>query len=116
MHMAELEGERFLLLDDGHCLRDQALAACRETRVEELGFRATSLPTLVQMVASGVGITLLPQSAVEAETGRAVLAIRRFAEPVPYRTLVLAWRRGSHAAPALRKMALLLRSMRQPAH
>ena len=49
----ELEGERLLLLEDGHCLRGQALAACGRARIEELGYRATSLPTLVQMVASG---------------------------------------------------------------
>jgi LysR family hydrogen peroxide-inducible transcriptional activator len=104
-----LEGERLLLLDEGHCLRDQTLVACREARVEELSFRATSLSTLVQMVASGLGITLLPRMAADLEAGRSSLAIRPLAEPTPFRTLVLAWRRGSHAGPALREMALLLK-------
>lgn len=102
--LARLEGERILLLEDGHCLRDQALAACARTKVEELGYRATSLTTLVQMVASGVGLTLLPQTAVATETARAPVAVRALAAPAPFRTLVLAWRRGSFlrdAAPAL---------------
>ncbi|BDU75563.1 LysR family transcriptional regulator [Mesoterricola sediminis] len=99
-----LEGERLLLLEDGHCLRDQALSACANARVEELGYRATSLPTLVQMVASGMGITLLPRTAVATEVGRAPVRVRPLAAPVPFRTVVLAWRRGSFlkaAAPAL---------------
>jgi len=71
LSLRELAGEHLLLLDDGHCLRDQALDACRNSRVEELGFRATSLSTLVQMVAGGAGITLLPQLAVPTETAPA---------------------------------------------
>ncbi|HEY6100204.1 MAG TPA: LysR substrate-binding domain-containing protein, partial [Anaeromyxobacter sp.] len=70
---ADLRGERVLLLDDGHCLRDQALEVCAKGRAEELGFRATSLPTLVQMVASGAGVTLVPRLAVETESRRANL-------------------------------------------
>jgi LysR family hydrogen peroxide-inducible transcriptional activator len=100
-----LEGERVLLLDDGHCLRDQALAVCSRARAEELGFRATSLSTLVQMVASGAGVTLLPRIAVETEVPRAGLRARPFADPAPGRTLVLAWRRGGATEPALRAVA-----------
>ena len=111
LRMSELEGERILLLDDGHCLRDQALAACQDAGVQELGFRATSLPTLVQMVSSGQGITLLPRLSLETEAGRAPLVIRPFAEPAPFRTLALAWRRTSHALPVLRKLVRLLRNM-----
>jgi LysR family hydrogen peroxide-inducible transcriptional activator len=106
---ADLRGERVLLLDDGHCLRDQALEVCAKGRAEELGFRATSLPTLVQMVASGAGVTLLPRLAVEAESGRARLRIRPFAKPAPGRTLVLAWRRGAALEPALRAVAEAIR-------
>lgn len=62
---AELAGERMLLLEDGHCLRDQALAACTGVREHE-GFAATSLHTLAQMVAGGLGVTLLPRMAVDA--------------------------------------------------
>jgi len=99
-----LEGERLLLLDDGHCLRHQALAACGRTRVEELGFRATSLSTLVHMVAGGLGITLLPRLAVGTEAARATVVLRPLAPPVPFRTLALAWRPGSYAGPSLRQV------------
>lgn len=100
-----LEGERLLLLEEGHCLRDQALAACSRTRVDELGFRATSLPTLVQMVGSGLGVTLLPALAVPTEGARAPVAIRPLKAPVPFRTLALAWRSGSYAEAAFRRLA-----------
>jgi LysR family transcriptional regulator, hydrogen peroxide-inducible genes activator len=109
VRIADLRGERVLLLDDGHCLRDQALEVCTKGRAEELGFRATSLPTLVQMVASGAGVTLLPRLAVETEAARASLRIRSFAKPAPARTLVLAWRRGSAVEPALRAVAEAIR-------
>ena len=110
LHLRELEGERLLLLDAGHCLREQALEACREAKVEELGYRATSLPTLVQMVASGAGITLLPRLAVPTETARAAVVTRPLASPVPFRTLVLAWRRGSHMGKALKQLAATIRT------
>lgn len=100
----ELEGERLLLLEDGHCLRGQALAACGRARIEELGYRATSLPTLVQMVASGAGITLLPRLAVATEAARASVVMRPLAEPVPFRTLAVVWRRGTYAEGALRHL------------
>jgi LysR family transcriptional regulator, hydrogen peroxide-inducible genes activator len=110
LSMDELKGEKILLLDDGHCLRDQALEACRHAKVEELGYRATSLPTLVQMVASGAGITLLPRISVTTETARAAVITRPLASPVPYRTLALAWRRGSHSAKSLKQLATTIRS------
>lgn len=116
VRMRDLSGEAMLLLDDGHCLRDQALAVCRDADVEELGFRATSLPTLVQMVASGAGVTLLPELALATEAPRASLVLRKFADPVPYRTLALAWRRGSHAVPALKKLVKILRNIRHSSH
>jgi len=105
LRLDELEGERLLLLDDGHCLRQQALAACGRTRVDELGFRATSLATLVHMVASGAGITLLPRLAVATEAARATVVLRLLAAPAPFRTLALAWRPGSYLEPALRQVA-----------
>jgi LysR family hydrogen peroxide-inducible transcriptional activator len=103
-----LAGERVLLLDDGHCLREQALAFCRRARAEELGYRATSLSTLVQMVASGAGVTLLPAIAVEPETRRTPLCVRELGAGAA-RTIVLAFRRGSAVAPALRQVAEVLR-------
>jgi LysR family transcriptional regulator, hydrogen peroxide-inducible genes activator len=92
----DLDGETLLLLEDGHCLRDQALAACRLARVREApDFRATSLETLRQMVAAGVGITLLPSLAVEQQDARApTMVVRRFQDPEPSRTIAAAWRPG----------------------
>lgn len=102
----DLRDQSVLLLDDGHCFRDQALAFCSKAKAHELEFRATSLSTLVQMVAGGAGVTLLPGLAVPTETQRAKLAVRRFATP-PARTLALIHRRGSPVAPALERIAAL---------
>lgn len=107
--MAELRGAQVLLLDEGHCLREQALELCAASKAREMEFRATSLPTLVQMVAAGRGVTLLPALAVHTEAGRAKLAVRRFAPPAPHRTLALVWRPRSALASALRKVADVLR-------
>lgn len=100
-----LRDEHVLLLDDGHCFRNQALEFCSAAGAAELGFRATSLATLVQMVASGTGITLLPEISLEVENRNALLAVRNIAPPAPFRTIVLAWRRGSGLADALRTLA-----------
>ena len=105
----QLRGERVLLLDDGHCFRNQVLEFCSGNRLEELGFRATSLPTLTQMVSSGAGVTLLPTIAVPTETHRSQLSIRTLERPVPFRTIVLGWRRRSALADTLRKVAETLR-------
>jgi LysR family hydrogen peroxide-inducible transcriptional activator len=104
----ELAGERVLLLDDGHCLRDQALAVCGGAGTEELGYRATSLPTLAQMVATGAGVTLLPELAVATECHRAALVVRPLAEPA-FRTVGLVWRPTSPLGPALRSLATTMR-------
>ena len=99
-----------LLLDDGHCFRDQALAFCASAEATELAFRATSLATLAQMVAAGLGVTLLPQLAVSTELQRAELAIRSFVEPSPGRTLILAWRASSPFVESWRALAASLRA------
>jgi len=104
LRLGDLEAEHLLLLDEGHCLRRQALAACGRARAEELGYRATSLATLVHLVANGLGITLLPRLAVATETARATVVLRALAAPVPFRSLALAWRPGSYAEGALRKL------------
>ncbi len=106
----DLRGAEMLLLDEGHCLRDQALSFCADADVREAGFRATSLSTLAQMVAGGAGVTLLPQIAVATEARRGDLRIRRIAAPTPKRTLVLAWRRRSPLAGALQTLAATCRS------
>ncbi len=109
--LGELRGADVLLLDDGHCLRDQALAVCAHARTHELDFRATSLPTLAQMVAAGAGVTLLPRLAVAAETRHAALAIRPLADARAFRTLGLCWRRTSPLGPALRQIAAAIRPL-----
>ncbi len=107
--VSDLRGADVLLLDEGHCFRAQALAYCSRARTHELEFRATSLPTLVQMVAGGAGVTLLPKLAVKTEVQRAQLKLRPIAEPVPHRTIALAWRRNSPLAEALRKITAEIR-------
>jgi len=108
---AELRNANVLLLDDGHCFRDQALAFCSRAKARELEFRATSLPTLAQMVAGGAGVTLLPRIAVPTEAQRARLRVREFAEPSPHRTIALVWRKRSPLAKALRQVAATLRTV-----
>lgn len=92
-----VEGERLLLLEEGHCFRDQALSYCAQADpATTAGFGATSFATILQMVASGYGVTLLPEMAVESEaTGRQSIAVLRFAAPEPRRTVGLVWRRSS---------------------
>ena len=105
----EMRGAGFLLLDDGHCFRDQALDYCATARGRELDFRATSLATLAQMVAGGAGVTLLPRLAVPVENRRSELSVRRLASPEPHRTLALVWRPRSPLGPALRLLGQTLR-------
>ncbi len=105
----ELDGERVLLLDDGHCFRDQALSFCSRAGAEEEGYRATSLATLTQMVAGGSAVTLLPALAVPLENRRDTLHIRPFAPRKPGRTLALLWRRGSAIETTLRPLGETLR-------
>jgi LysR family hydrogen peroxide-inducible transcriptional activator len=107
--LGELRDVDVLLLDEGHCFRAQALELCSAARAHELEFRATSLSTLVQMVAAGAGVTLLPAIAVSLETERADLHVRSFAAPAPHRTLALVWRKNSPLASALRQISGLLR-------
>ena len=105
---SELRGEEVLLLDEGHCFRDQALEVSSPARAREGEFRATSLATLVQMVAGGAGITLLPALAVATEAGRAGLRVRPMASTKAYRTIALVWRKRSPLGPALREVAQVL--------
>jgi LysR family hydrogen peroxide-inducible transcriptional activator len=98
-----LGGERVLLLEDGHCLRDHAQAACGLPRgimpAGEDGFAATSLHTLVQMVAGGLGVTLLPQLALDGGVlAGAPVEVRRLEGAAPGRVLALAWRPKSPRA------------------
>jgi len=105
---AVLDGATVLLLEDGHCFRDQALAFCGATGAREAVLSATGLSTLVQMVGSGQGVTLLPRMAVAVENRRGQLAVRAFKAPGPARTLVVAWRKGSALKRPLEAVARVL--------
>jgi LysR family hydrogen peroxide-inducible transcriptional activator len=112
----DLRGETLLLLEDGHCLRDQALEVCSRIRVNEAqDYRATSLETLRQMVAAGHGITLLPELAAETPVGTARgLRIKPFARPAPSRTIGAVWRKSTTRAPAISAIVEVVRAaMRQ---
>lgn len=108
-----LRSEEVLLLEDGHCLRDHALAACRlpnSKRSTDVG--ATSLHTLVQMVSGGLGVTLLPKIAAEAgATAGAHVAVRQFATPIVGRSLGVAWREGGQREEEARTLAAVLREL-----
>ena len=105
-----LDGETVLLLGDGHCFREQALALCGRAGASEAGFHATSLATLVQMVSAGSAVTLLPLLSVAVENRRGQLRVRPFVAPGPGRTLVFAWRRHSATREAFTKLAAVLRA------
>lgn len=91
---ADVDERRLILLEEGHCLRDQALAFCA-TRRDTAGLGATSLATVMQMVANGYGVTLLPEVAADVELRDGRVKLVRFVEPEPARTIGLAWRRTS---------------------
>ncbi|MDQ0844801.1 MULTISPECIES: LysR substrate-binding domain-containing protein [unclassified Streptomyces] len=102
-----------LLLDEGHCLRDQALDICREagrTEGAPVTTTAAGLATLVQLVAGGLGVTLLPRTAVDVETGRAGrLQTGWFADPAPSRRIALAMRSGAARGGEFEEFATALR-------
>ncbi|WP_439940304.1 hydrogen peroxide-inducible genes activator [Streptomyces sp. BBFR115] len=102
-----------LLLDEGHCLRDQALDICREAGREDAPVTTTAagLSTLVQLVAGGLGCTLLPRTALKVEISRSSqLLTGSFAEPAPSRRIALAMRSGSARAAEYRELAAALRT------
>jgi LysR family hydrogen peroxide-inducible transcriptional activator len=110
--LAELiAADELLLLEDGHCIRDQALAVCHAIDPRRLrSFGATSFSTLLQLVATGHGVTLLPQLAADAGIASdARLAVVRFAEPEPSRTIGVAWRRSSPRERDFRVLAGLVK-------
>jgi LysR family hydrogen peroxide-inducible transcriptional activator len=113
LRMEDLGAQQLLLLEDGHCLRDQALAVCGLAGAgEKEGFRATSLETLRQMVAAGVGLTLLPMLAVKPPVPpSAAISLLPFRDPPPSRKLALVWRRSSAMTTFLRQVAALLRDL-----
>jgi len=107
LRMADLADQSLLLLEDGHCLRDQALEVCELSGAgEKAGFRATSLETLRQMVAANVGITLLPTLAVKPPVARSDnIRLVQFRGDAPSRRIAMLWRKSSALAPFLKKIA-----------
>lgn len=105
---SDLDDQEVLLLDDGHCLRSQALALCSKAGAHEMDLRATSLATLVQMVAGSHAVTLLPDVALPVENRGDQLEIRPFSAPIPFRTLALVWRPRSPFSDAFRTIATTL--------
>ena len=105
--MSQISDETLLLLEDGHCLRDQALDVCRLSGAQEKsGFRATSLETLRQMVAAGVGVTLLPALAVHEPIAQSPnIRLLPFRDPPPSRQIALVWRKSSATDEFLRRLA-----------
>ena len=108
-----LKDEEILLLADGHCFRDQALSLCSAAGAQEsTDFRAASLPTLVEMVAAGTGITLLPELALVKEVSdRSELRTISFKTPAPHRTIGLAWRQGAPFRTAIAPLAEAIGSL-----
>ncbi|HMO07206.1 MAG TPA: hydrogen peroxide-inducible genes activator [Paracoccaceae bacterium] len=107
-----LRAMRLLLLEEGHCFRDQALSFCdlHPTRPREI-LDGSSLATLVQMVAAGLGVTLLPAMALPVETRAAEVSVARFSDPQPQRTIGMVWRRSSPLDAQFRRMAAALRDL-----
>lgn len=104
---------RLFLLEEGHCFRDQALALCNmRTATPREGFDGSSLSTLVQMVGAGMGVTLIPDMAVNVETRSADVSLARFADAVPARTVGMIWR---HASPLSSQLRTISQKIRQSA-
>jgi len=97
---------KLLLLEEGHCFRNQALSFCniQSSRPREI-LDASSLATLVQMVGSGMGVTLIPEMAIAVETRSAPVSIARFSEPQPARTIGMIWRKTSPLSKQLMEIA-----------
>ena len=110
----KLREMRLLLLEEGHCFRDQALSFCRMTAAAPREMMdGSSLSTLVQMVGAGLGVTLIPQMAVGIETRSADVALARFAPPAPSRTIGMIWRRSTPLAGQLRDIAEIVKRAAQ---
>jgi LysR family hydrogen peroxide-inducible transcriptional activator len=113
LKLDDLADESLLLLEDGHCLRDQALEVCQLAGAgEKAGFRATSLETLRQMVAANVGVTLLPLLAVQPPVApSAHVRLVQFRGDVPRRRIAMLWRKSSAMTPFLKSLAAVVRAL-----
>src|SRR6056297_608413 len=111
--MDDLEKEELLLLEDGHCLREQALEVCQLAGAhEQLDFHATSMETLRHMVAAGTGITLMPVMSVKPPAANIEhLELRPFKQPAPKRSIALVWRKSSAQAPFMQELAGIMQQL-----
>ena len=111
----DMAADEVLLLEDGHCMRDHALSACSlEGARRNSGFQGTSLHTLVQMTANGLGVTLVPELAIQAGILRGLdLSVVPVAQDAPARQITLAWRLTSSRKTLLRRLGLVLREILQ---
>ena len=115
IHISDLMNANLLLLEEGHCLRNQALAACQQTEFDNEEIRATSLETLRQMVGMGLGVTLMPALAgMQSHDFGTRVALRPLAAPGASRTIGLVWRKRSPIAPTMESLAKLLKGLLPP--
>ena len=105
----DLREMRLLLLEEGHCFRDQALSFCNMRPGTRELMDGSSLSTLVQMVSAGIGVTLIPEMALPVETRSAEVAIARFGAPAPERQIGMIWRRSNPLAERLTEIAQIVR-------
>lgn len=110
IQLSALSGENVLMLEDGHCLRDQAMGYCFAAGAkEDTSFKATSLETLRHMVAAGMGITLLPQLAIPDAPEQNGICYRHFRSPEPSRRISLLYRNNSVRRPCFNQLAELIK-------
>ena len=113
--LTTLQPDRILLLDEGHCFRDQSIAACRlGSDPAARTFSATSLSTIVEFVANGQGVTLLPQIALDKEANDPRIVIHPIVSPVVGRVLSLVWREATPYGPTFERIAKVIRRLRGP--
>lgn len=106
----QLREMKLLLLEEGHCFRDQALSFCNvQSAQSSKELDASSLSTLVQMVGVGLGVTLLPEMAVAVETSSASVSVAHFKRPEPSRTIGMIWRKTSPLAQQLLQISEVVR-------
>ncbi len=109
--LKDMHDQDVLLLEDGHCLRDQTLDLCNTVGISEIeGYRATSLETLRQMVATGLGVTFIPAFAAQKnESKKSGVTLKPFKTPEPYRSIALTFRNSSYQKPLLSAIAKVIR-------
>ena len=109
-----LQSMRLLLLEEGHCFRDQALSFCQfDDSLPRQLMEGSSLSTLVQMVGAGMGVTLIPEMALNLETRSANVSVARFPQPTPTRTIGLVWRSSNPLSEQLMQVGAIVRGVGQ---